>query len=114
MLSFGKTSKQTHMKKICQLKSQQLLTSAVEIPATEEIKKKICCADVTNGDGLFLKGQIPQYDRVDNHSRDMDKLSLLLNKNIVFFYKMINTLNLSNILFNKILIGKQKYIFFMI
>lgn len=73
MLSFGKTSKQTYMKKICQLKSQLLLTSAVEIPATEDIKK-ICCDDVTNGDGLFLKGQIPHYDRVDNHSRDMDKL----------------------------------------
>ncbi len=50
-----------------------LFTQAVEIPATEETKK-ICCPDVTKGDGLFLKGRISQHDRVDNHSRDMDKL----------------------------------------
>ncbi len=65
MLNFGKASKQTHTKKICQLKSHQL----AEIPTTEETKK-ICCPDVTKGDGLFLKGWIPQYDRVDNHSRE--------------------------------------------
>ncbi len=37
-------------------------------------RQKICCPDVTEGDGLFLNGQISQHDRVDNHSRDMEKL----------------------------------------
>ncbi len=112
MLSFGKASKQTHTKNICQLKSHQL-TYLSRWNSHHWRDKKICCPDVTKGDGLFLKGQIPQYDRVDNHSWDMDKLFFFIKLKYCFYYQMINTLKLSNLLFNKILI-KQFFLHFMI
>ncbi len=80
MLSLGKASKLTQTKKMCQLKSPQLIHHTVEIPATEETKHLLSC--VTKEHGLFLNGRIVQYDRVDNHSRDMG--TFLLNKNIIF------------------------------
>ncbi len=74
MLSFGKASKQTFTMKICQMKSHQLQPLKF-LPLKRE---KICGIDVTKEDGLLLKGWIPQYGRVDNHSRDMDKFLLFI------------------------------------
>ncbi len=72
MLNFGKASKQTHKENLSIEKSPTYSPKWLKFPPLK--RQNICCPDVTKEDGLFLKRRISQHDRVDNHSRDMDKL----------------------------------------